>query len=150
MACPVTGSARTQEATERNEEAKSIHSNSPRDMAPTARVSKVLARAGVCSRREAERWIADGLVRVNGAVIDQVVPVGPKDTIIARGEVVRNPQRTRVWLMHKLRKELVAKSDPKGRRTIYHRLEAMGLPEYVMPVVRTRCCPALPAVAASH
>ena len=53
------------------------------------RIAKVIARAGLCSRRDAERWIADGRVSVNGKMLDTpAFTVGPDDRIIVDGRAV--------------------------------------------------------------
>ena len=61
------------------------------------RIAKVLARAGLCSRRDAERWIAEGRVAVNGEVLTTpAVNVGPKDRVTVDGEPLPERERTRL------------------------------------------------------
>ncbi|HVU25259.1 MAG TPA: pseudouridine synthase [Opitutus sp.] len=84
------------------------------------RIAKVLARAGLCSRRDAERWIADGRVAVNGRVITSpALNVGPKDRIAVDGEPLPDRERTRLWLYHKPRGLVTTARDPEGRPTVF-------------------------------
>jgi len=89
------------------------------------RIAKVMARAGVCSRREAERWIAAGRVSVDGKVIESPVCIVTKNnSVTVDGALLSRPQRTRLWLYHKPRGVLVSNGDPKGRETIFDILPA--------------------------
>jgi 23S rRNA pseudouridine2605 synthase len=84
------------------------------------RIAKVLARAGLCSRRDAERWIADGRVAVNGRVIESpALNVGPRDRIAVDGEPLPEKERTRLWLYHKPRGLVTTARDPEGRPTVF-------------------------------
>ena len=68
------------------------------------RIAKVMARVGLCSRREAESWIADGRVSVNGAVISSpALNVTPADRISVDGKPLPQRERTRLFLYHKPR-----------------------------------------------
>ena len=87
------------------------------------RIAKRLARAGLCSRREAERWIAEGRVAVDGAVLTSAaVNVGPHSEIAVDGRPVPEPERTRLWRYHKPRGLITSNRDPQGRPTIFDRL----------------------------
>jgi 23S rRNA pseudouridine2605 synthase len=87
------------------------------------RIAKVLARAGLCSRRDAERWIADGRVAVNGRVLDSPAHnVRPRDRIRVDGEPLPERERTRLWLYHKPRGLVTTARDPQGRRTVFDAL----------------------------
>jgi 23S rRNA pseudouridine2605 synthase len=89
------------------------------------RIAKRIARAGVASRREAERLVDAGRVTVNGEVIrSPAVDVGPDDAIAIDGTPVPKPERTRLWRYHKPAGLLVSRTDPRGRRTIYMELPA--------------------------
>lgn len=102
---------------------------------PGERIAKVLSRAGVASRREAERLIALGEVSVNGRIIDSpALNVTPEDRIAVRGEPVAAPEPARLWLYHKPAGLVTTAADEKGRETIFDRLPE-GLPR-VMPVGR--------------
>jgi 23S rRNA pseudouridine2605 synthase len=87
------------------------------------RIAKRLARAGLCSRRDAERWIAEGRVSVNGTVLDSpACVVGPNDRIVADGKLVPAPEQTRVWRYHKPDGLVTTARDEKGRATVFERL----------------------------
>ncbi|MBL8659841.1 MAG: rRNA pseudouridine synthase [Rhodospirillales bacterium] len=92
------------------------------------RIAKVIARAGLCSRREAERWIGEGRVAVGGSVI--TVPsfcVGTKDAITVDGRPLPAAQSARLWRYHKAPGVLTTHRDPQGRPTVFDRLpEALG------------------------
>src|SRR6202167_5605194 len=87
------------------------------------RIAKVIARAGLASRREAEAWIAAGRVAVNGAVIGSpALNVTTDDRISIDGEPLPGRERTRLFLYHKPRGLLTTHDDPQGRPTIFARL----------------------------
>jgi 23S rRNA pseudouridine2605 synthase len=84
------------------------------------RIAKVMARAGLASRREAERWIADGRVAVDGKVLTSpAVVVTSANRITVDGRDLPNAQRTRLFRFHKPRGMLTTEHDPQGRPTIY-------------------------------
>jgi 23S rRNA pseudouridine2605 synthase len=85
-----------------------------------ARVAKVIARAGLCSRREAEAFIAAGRVSVNGTVITSpALNVSPSDTIMVDGQALPTRERTRLFLYHKPRGLVTTNADPEKRPTIF-------------------------------
>ncbi len=87
------------------------------------RIAKILARAGLCSRREAEAWIAAGRVALNGTVLaSPAVNVRPGDRIEVDGEPLPERERTRLWLYHKPRGLVTTARDPEGRRTVFDAL----------------------------
>jgi len=87
------------------------------------RIAKVIARAGLTSRREAEAWIAAGRVTVNGEVVrSPALNVAAHDRVSVDGEMLPERERTRLFLYHKPRGLLTAHSDPRGRPTIFQRL----------------------------
>ncbi|SEN19528.1 23S rRNA pseudouridine2605 synthase [Sphingomonas gellani] len=99
------------------------------------RIAKLLARAGVASRREVERMIAEGRVARNGTVVDTPNTVLPSLTgVTVDGQPVAAPEAARLFLFHKPVSLLVTERDPAGRPTIYDRLPA-DLPR-VVPVGR--------------
>jgi 23S rRNA pseudouridine2605 synthase len=96
--------------------------NEPSDKAGE-RIAKVIARAGLASRREAEAWIAAGRVAVNGVIIDSPARnVTARDELSVDGNALPAPERTRLFLYHKPRGLLTTRADPQGRPTIFERL----------------------------
>jgi 23S rRNA pseudouridine2605 synthase len=95
------------------------------------RIAKVIARAGLASRREAEAWIVAGRVSVNGAVISSpALNVRPSDSVVVDGIPLRSRERTRLFLYHKPRGLVTTHSDPEGRDTIFRALPK-GLPRLI-------------------
>src|ERR1700676_3142173 len=87
------------------------------------RIAKVIARAGLASRREAEAWIAAGRVAVNDAVIrSPALNVTARDRVSVDGEPLPARQRTRLFLYHKPRGLLTTHADPRDRPTIFQKL----------------------------
>lgn len=89
------------------------------------KIQKVLATLGYASRREIERWIEAGRVKVNGEVIGLGTRVGPDDAIVVDGKPVLrgNPeQQTRVLMYHKPTGEVSTRNDPEGRPCVFDRL----------------------------
>ncbi|VXD02654.1 pseudouridine synthase [Sphingomonas sp. 8AM] len=87
------------------------------------RIAKLLARAGVASRREVERMIAEGRVAKDGVVLDTPATVLPSlDGVTVDGAPIAAAEPTRLFLFHKPTGVLTAERDPAGRATIYDRL----------------------------
>lgn len=87
------------------------------------RIAKRLARAGVASRREAERMIEAGRVSVNGKKIDSpALNVTERDVILVDHKPVAEPEPSRMWRYHKPAGLVTTTSDEKGRRTIFDAL----------------------------
>lgn len=87
------------------------------------RIAKLLARAGVASRREAERMVTEGRVSVNGRVLDTpAVTASLADRIEVDGRPIRGIERTRLWLYYKPAGLVTTNRDPEGRPTVFERL----------------------------
>lgn len=94
-------------------------------MSEKERIAKVMARAGLCSRRDAERWIAEGRVQVNGQVLDTpACTVSNEDTIVVDGKPLPKAEKTRLYLFHKPAGLVTTAKDEKGRPTVFE-----GLPK---------------------
>lgn len=101
----------------------------------THRIAKLLARAGIASRREIERMIAEGRVAVDGQVIDTPATLlASLKGVTVDGNPVKEAEPARLFLFHKPNGVLVTEFDPRGRPTIYDKLPK-GLPR-VVPVGR--------------
>lgn len=99
------------------------------------RIAKLLARAGVASRREVERMIAEGRIVLNGEKLTTPATLLENlEGVTVDGKPVRPAAATRLFRFYKPQGTLTAERDPKGRATIYDRLPA-GLPR-LMPVGR--------------
>jgi 23S rRNA pseudouridine2605 synthase len=97
----------------------------------SVRIAKVIARAGLCSRRDAERWIADGRVSVNGKMLDTpAFTVGPDDRIIVDGRPLPASEAPRLFLYHKPAGLVTTVRDEKKRPTVFAHLPP-GLPRVV-------------------
>jgi len=89
------------------------------------RIAKVIARAGLCSRRDAERWINDGRVTVNGEKLrTPAFLVSSDDEVIVDGKklVTQQNARPRLFMYHKPAGVLTTNKDPQGRPTIFDKL----------------------------
>ena len=87
------------------------------------RIAKIMAAAGLCSRREAERWITDGRVSVNGQVLKTpACVVGKEDVVVVDGNPLAGKQPRRMWIYHKPAGLITTNRDPQGRPTIFEKL----------------------------
>lgn len=91
----------------------------------THRVAKLIARAGLCSRREAERWIEAGRVALDGQVLESAaVAVADAARITVDGKALPDQEPARLWRYHKPRGLVTTHRDPQGRDTIFQKLPA--------------------------
>jgi 23S rRNA pseudouridine2605 synthase len=95
------------------------------------RIAKWLARAGVASRRDAEKLVAEGRIRLNGAVVETPATfVAEGDAVSLDNKPVGVPERTRLFRYHKPDGLVTTHKDPEGRRTVFEELP-QGLPRLV-------------------
>ena len=95
----------------------------PAVKAGSMRIAKAIAHAGLCSRRDAEAWIAAGRVAVNGKVLATPAHVvGPGDRITVDGKPLPEAQKVRLWRYHKRRGLVTSHKDPQGRKTVFEAL----------------------------
>ena len=113
----------SKQPTKRDLENTADNGNSTSDQ--SERIAKRMARAGLCSRREAEVWIENGRVKVNGkTLISPACVVTNQDTIEVDGNPLPQKERTRVWLLNKKSGLVTTSRDPEGRKTVFE-----GLPK---------------------
>jgi 23S rRNA pseudouridine2605 synthase len=87
------------------------------------RIAKVMARAGLCSRREAETWITAGRVKVNGEKLTSPARnVTDSDRVTVDGKPLPEKEKVRLWRYHKPRGLLTTAKDPQGRPTVFESL----------------------------
>ena len=93
------------------------------DAPPGERIAKWLSRAGVASRRDAERMVTEGRVALNNAVVTHPATfVAKDDLVVVDGKLVEQPDRTRLWRYHKPDGLMTTHRDPQGRPTVFERL----------------------------
>lgn len=95
------------------------------------RIAKVMARAGLCSRREAESWIGEGRVQVNGKTLQTpACVVTDRDDVVVDGKPLKAKEKTRLFLYHKPAGLVTTNKDEQGRDTIFDKFPA-DLPRVV-------------------
>lgn len=95
------------------------------------RIAKVIARAGICSRRDAERLIAEGRVKLNGVVVTSpAVNVNASDVVQVNEKALAEPEAARMWRYHKPSGLVTTHKDEKGRPTVF-----ASLPKHLGRVV---------------
>ena len=103
----------------------------PREKKSGERIAKVVSRAGLASRRDAEEWIVQGRVTVNGRVINSpALDVTANDVISVDGKPLPPRERTRLFMFHKPRGLMTTHADPEGRPTVFDNLPE-GLPRLI-------------------
>ncbi len=91
-----------------------------KDSAAGDRIAKVMARAGLCSRRDAEKWIAEGRVAIDGVVITTpAIRVTPDNIVAVDGKPLGAPEAARLWRYHKPSGLVTTHKDPQGRPTVF-------------------------------
>jgi 23S rRNA pseudouridine2605 synthase len=103
----------------------------PKEKKAGERIAKVVSRAGLCSRRDAEEWITQGRVSVNGRQINSpALDVTERDVITVDNKPLPARERTRLFLFHKPRGLMTTHADPEGRPTVFDNLPE-GLPRLI-------------------
>ncbi|MBQ9738203.1 MAG: rRNA pseudouridine synthase [Alphaproteobacteria bacterium] len=95
------------------------------------RIAKIMAAAGLCSRRDAEKWILDGRVVVNGQKLTSpAFTVSDEDKIVVDGKPLGEKEMPRLWCFHKKAGLVTTHRDPQGRPTVFE-----SLPSYLPRVI---------------
>ncbi len=95
------------------------------------RIAKIIARSGLCSRRDAEKLILEGKVQVDGNVITSpALNVSGENIISVNGKLINAKEETRLWRYHKPKGLITSHKDPKGRPTVFD-----SLPKYLPRVI---------------
>lgn len=95
------------------------------------RISKLIARAGVCSRRDAEKLMSEGRVSLDGETVTTLgLRAGIHQVVAVDGKPLAEPERTRLWRYHKPTGLVTTHRDPQGRPTVFQSLPA-SLPRVV-------------------
>lgn len=98
-------------------------SNADKVSGAPVRIAKAMADAGLCSRREAERWIAAGRVNVNGKTLETpAVTVTGADTVLVDGRPLPQAEHAKLWRYHKPKGLITTHKDPEGRKTVFSAL----------------------------
>lgn len=99
------------------------------------RLNRFLANSGICSRREADKLIAAGLVEVNGKVVQEMGhKVGPRDKVRFNGSEIRREAKV-YYVLNKPKGFITTTNDPKARKTVMDLMQTTG-PERIYPVGR--------------
>ena len=98
----------------------------------TIRLNKYLSESGVCSRREADRWIEEGAVTVNGKIAVTGQRIAPSDTIIAKGKLVRKEEEKVILLLNKPA-GIVCTAEKREKNNV---ISFLNYPKRVFPVGR--------------
>jgi 23S rRNA pseudouridine2605 synthase len=100
-----------------------VDADAPERRREGERVAKFLARAGVASRRDAERLVTEGRVKLNNDVVSHPATfVTAGDLIQVDGKLIDAPERTRLWRYHKPDGLVTTHKDPQGRPTVFEKL----------------------------
>ncbi|OAF05122.1 pseudouridine synthase [Bradyrhizobium centrolobii] len=116
---------------DRDFEGRPRRDEAPKPKKAGERIAKVLARAGLASRRDAEEMVTQGRVTVNGRVINSpALDVTQSDVVAVDGKPLPPRERTRLFLYHKPRGLMTTHDDPEGRPTVFDNLPE-GLPRLI-------------------
>ncbi|MBH5398572.1 pseudouridine synthase [Bradyrhizobium sp. CNPSo 4010] len=116
---------------DRDFEGRPRRDEAPKPKKAGERIAKVLARAGLASRRDAEEMVTQGRVTVNGRVINSpALDVTRNDVVMVDGRPLPERERTRLFLYHKPRGLMTTHDDPEGRPTVFDNLPE-GLPRLI-------------------
>jgi 23S rRNA pseudouridine2605 synthase len=111
--------------------AKRPRREEPKPKKAGERVAKMISRAGLASRRDAEEWVTQGRVSVNGRVINSpALDITANDVVTVDGKPLPERERTRLFLYHKPRGLMTTHADPEGRPTVFDNLPE-GLPRLI-------------------
>ena len=95
------------------------------------RIAKVIARAGICSRRDAEKLIAEGRVKLDGEIVTTpALKVTDSNIVLVDGNPLAEPEAARLWRYHKPTGLVTTHKDPQGRPTVF-----ASLPKHLSRVV---------------
>lgn len=116
---------------DRDFEGRPRRDDAPKPKKAGERIAKVLARAGLASRRDAEEMVTQGRVTVNGRVINSpALDITKNDVVMVDGKPLPERERTRLFLYHKPRGLMTTHDDPEGRPTVFDNLPE-GLPRLI-------------------
>ncbi|MDA9501722.1 pseudouridine synthase [Bradyrhizobium sp. CCBAU 11357] len=116
---------------DRDFEGRPRRDDAPKPKKAGERIAKVLARAGLASRRDAEEMVTQGRVAVNGRVINSpALDITKNDVVMVDGKPLPERERTRLFLYHKPRGLMTTHDDPEGRPTVFDNLPE-GLPRLI-------------------
>ena len=121
--------------TARVSDRQDTHKKRENEIKPAERIQKVLARGGLGSRREIERWIGEGRLMVNGVKVTPGQHLQSGDQVQVNGRVVNwekyENQPTRVLIYNKPTGEVVTRRDPQGRPVVFSRLPKMEIGRWI-------------------
>ncbi|WP_314959991.1 pseudouridine synthase [Bradyrhizobium cosmicum] len=128
---PAFGGRGAYRSRDRDFEGRPRRDEEPKPKKAGERIAKVLSRAGLASRRDAEEMVTQGRVTVNGRLINSpALDITPNDVVMVDGKPLPERERTRLFLYHKPRGLMTTHDDPEGRPTVFDNLPE-GLPRLI-------------------